>query len=106
MIRNIRNRFPADRWMSVVGWTTVTMAWLTAIIARTVAAAPAESPQPVPDEAPPAAVQSVPAAAPVLPGQGLIVLRSTPSAIPEAEVIVVSAPAGTSSPTASVSSGS
>ena len=103
MIRNIRNRFPAARWMRIVGWTTVTMAWITAVITR-VAAAPAE-PVVVPDQAGVVTVTTVPDSIPLLPGQGLVVLRSTPSPTPEPEV-VVTAPAGGSTPTASVSSGS
>jgi hypothetical protein len=104
VIRNIRNRFPAARWMRIVGWTTVTMAWITAVITRVAAAAPAE-PVVVPDQAGVVTATSVPEAMPLLPGQGLVVLRSTPSPTPEPEV-VVTAPAGGTAPTASVSSGS
>jgi hypothetical protein len=104
VIRNIRNRFPASRWMRILGWTTVTMAWITAVITR-VAAAPPPAPEVVPDPAGAVAVTTVPEALPLLPGQGLVVLRSTPSPKPEPQVVVTT-PAGSSAPTASVSSGS
>lgn len=106
MIRAIRNRFPLERWMRLLGWTTVGIACSTAVVAKVVAA-------PLPDPAvtaPPApqtvAVATASESAPLLPGQGLVVLRSTPAPVPEPEVIVVPAPAGAASPAATVSSGS
>ncbi len=105
MIRNIRNRFPAERWVRVVGLTTVGIAWITALLARTAALPSPEAPA-VPDPPVAVAVATGAAGMPLLPGQGLVVLRSTPAPTPEPEVIVVPAPAGGTAPAATVSSGS
>ncbi len=104
MIRNIRNRFPAARWMRIVGWTTVTMAWVTAVITRVAAAPPAGTGWSRPRSGHGDRRLLVPPCR-CCPARDLSSpLDSGPT--PEPEVIVAPAPAGGATPTATVSSGS
>lgn len=105
----IRKRFPFDRSLRIVGWTTVTIAWIIAVVARTVGGPP---PQAEPLPVAPAAQRTAPsplAGVPAMPETGLVVLRSTSRPAPEPEVrtVVVTPPAGSAiSATATRSSGS
>lgn len=115
----IRKRFPKERLRRIAAWTAMALAWGTAVVARTVGAPAAATPE-VADVAAPAAptATAVPtttlAPVPDMPEDGLVVLRFTPAERPEPEVrrIVVSQPAagggGAASPppTTKASSGS
>lgn len=103
----IRKRFPLDRTLRIVGWTSLTTAWVTVVVSRTIGApatetmvAPAPAPEPV-DHALPVAEPTATTAVPDMPEGGLVILRSVPTIPPEPRVIrrVVTVP-GSSAPAA------
>lgn len=109
----IRKRFPRERLLRIVAWTTLALTWVTTIVARSIAA-PATDPV---EAAPTQPVQATTAAAvapaqqtvPTMPQDGLVVLRFTPGPEPEPEIqrVVVSTPApAAQAPTVKRSSGS
>lgn len=109
----IRKRFPTERRRRIVGWTTLAIAWVTALVARGAAApaAPSEQVAPEPTIVSPELL-ATPAPLPTLPAEGLVVLHYTPVPKPEAEVRrvvvtrTVAAPASPARPTTVSSSGS
>jgi hypothetical protein len=85
----IRKRFPASRLARLAGWTAMAVAWVGAGILRLgggEAAAVPEPAVPEPVEQAPAAATAEPAL-PALPASGLTVIRYTPSAAPEPQVV-------------------
>ena len=109
----IRKRFPAERRRRIIGWTTLAVAWVTALVARGAATpvAPSEQVSPEPVVVQPQVI-ATPAPLPTLPAEGLVVLHYTPVPKPEAEVRrvvvtrTVAAPASSAQPTTVSSSGS
>jgi hypothetical protein len=83
----IRKRFPAHRVRRLVAWTSLAIAWSTALVARGLATpeptATAQLPPP-PPTAP--AAPTVPSSMPAMPAGGLVVLHYTPVDKPAPEV--------------------
>ena len=112
----IRKRFPWARRGRVAAWTAFSLAWTTALVARTVGAPAVTSPEAAtpPPAAPIASVAPAarPATVPEPPEDGLVILRYTPAPRPEPEVqrVVVTQQAPsrsvTRAPTTHQSSGS
>lgn len=83
----IRKRFPASRVRRLLGWTSVAIAWSTALVARGLAAPPPEAEVAAPPPTTvPVATTTVPVAMPTMPEDGLVVLHYTPVPKPAAEV--------------------
>lgn len=83
----IRKRFPSERRRRILGWTSVAIAWATALVARGIAAPDAGAAAPPPPIEPTAATTTTTAVTlPTLPADGLVVLRYTPAPTPPPEV--------------------
>ncbi len=102
----IRKRFPQQRRRRIAVWTAVAVTWATAIVARALGAPSAQPvdmiavPEP-PGPAPRAPVVP-PSEMPVLPEDGLVILRFTPApqAEPDVRRVVVTQSAPATSPAA------
>lgn len=83
----IRKRFPAVRVRRLLGWTSVAIAWSTALLARGIAA-PATTVEPATAPPPTSApvATTIHPTMPTMPTDGLVVLHYTPVEKPVAEV--------------------
>jgi hypothetical protein len=81
------SRFDGGRWNRILVWTGAALAWGTALIAARIdEIAPPEPTQPSEGQIASVTTQ---AGMPVPPTQGLVILRFTPVATPQADVITV-----------------
>jgi hypothetical protein len=90
------SRFDQGRWNRILVWTGATLAWGTALVAAR--AEPAQVTSSVPPAEGQVATDSLQAGMPTPPSQGLVILRFTPVAIPEPEVVTVSVTRAAASP--------
>lgn len=90
------SRFDQGRWNRILVWTGATLAWGTALVAAR--AEPAQVNSSVPPASGQVATDSLQAAMPTPPSQGLVILRFTPVATPEPEVVTVNVSRAAASP--------
>jgi hypothetical protein len=90
------SRFDQGRWNRILVWTGATLAWGTALVAAR--AEPAQVTSSVRPAEGQVATDSLQAGMPTPPSQGLVILRFTPVAIPEPEVVTVSVTRAAASP--------
>jgi hypothetical protein len=89
------SRFDGGRWKRILVWTGAALAWGTALISARVEERPqVDATNPSGGEV---ASVTPPAAMPVPPAQGLVILRFTPVETPQADVITVNVGRATSS---------
>lgn len=83
----IRKRFPAHRVRRLVAWTSLAIAWSTALVARGLTTPePTATAQPAPPPPPAPTATTVPSSMPTMPADGLVVLHYTPVEKPAPEV--------------------
>jgi len=92
------SRFDQGRWNRILVWTGATLAWGTALVAAR--AEPAQVTSSVPPAEAQVAADSLQAAMPTPPSQGLVILRFTLVEAPEPEVVTVNVTRAASPPSA------
>lgn len=95
------SRFDGARWSRIMVWTGASLAWGAALTAADLEPSRAEVIEPEPLSTVEVST-SVPAALPVAPNRGLVILRYTPSEAPQAKVqtVYVQRPAASPAPAA------
>ena len=82
----IRKRFPGSRIARIRGWTAIATAWATVGI-QVAATGDQADPPPAPETPVEAQTATPQASIPAMPEGGLVVIRYTPSPVPEPTVV-------------------